>query len=438
MKACKISKTLQKQENRKIKNKKITGKMLAIVLFMTFSVTLSAAENLDLSPEFPKEDIISIACHKIEENGINPFDFILDSQGLLYETNAIRYGGGTVEEGATLLFHNQKGEYDFSKNSDFLTVTNYSTVPVIVTVSAQIHGLGKAEIVESDDFSDEGTRSIYLAVVDTEGNVCPLTAEGEVSVAFELQPAPDSAYLWKLDEESQTYRYELSQDVQEICFDTYSFGLTGACNPNAAWGSISFEPVVTINWSIEPILTEMTANEEDDSSEMQDAEEEEGSSTSEEIQGDDSGGKDDDLAEGENSLEGEMQNSEEEDSSMAEEIEDDGLAERENPLEGGMQSTEEEDSFMTDEVEYDGSVETENPLEGEMQSTEEEDTSMSEEIQGDDEKNKEDILASFVQKLVFRAVRIKTPLQFPVISDIVNIHFEPYFLIRFCLTGKCR
>lgn len=40
---------------------------------------------------------------------------------------------------------------------------------------------------------------------------------------------------------------------------TYSFGLTGACNPNADWQGMVVHPVVTVTWSVETVPTEKTS-----------------------------------------------------------------------------------------------------------------------------------------------------------------------------------
>nr|WP_296437883.1 hypothetical protein [uncultured Acetatifactor sp.] len=87
-----------------------------------------------------REDILSVELPVIAEGEPSPFDFILDPWGLLYETSAIRYGGGAVEESATMLFHNKEREYDFSRYSDKLSIANPSGIPVIVTVSGNRQG----------------------------------------------------------------------------------------------------------------------------------------------------------------------------------------------------------------------------------------------------------------------------------------------------------
>ena len=216
-----------------------------------------AIENVILPLQVEKEDVISIDLPTITEGEKSPLDFILDPQGLLYETDAARYGGGVVEEGATLFFQNKEGEYDFSRYSDQLAVTNRSTVPVLLTISAWVTDLGELRMVESDDFTDSDDCSIYLAVVDAQGHAHPILADGEVTIQVEMKAAPENTYVYKLSEDLQSYQLVHSEDVEEINFDTYFLRLVGACNSNADWKeNISVHPVVTVTWRIEPIMTE--------------------------------------------------------------------------------------------------------------------------------------------------------------------------------------
>lgn len=236
----------------------ITAASIA-ALTIAFPASVSAAGDIpdetSLPVGMPKEDIVSVALPVIAKGEKSPFDFILDPKGLLYGTNAMNYGGGTVEEGATILFHNNSGAYDFSKYSDQLTVTNESTIPVTLTLSARISSLNGAELVGSEQFTGDQTRSMYLALVDNRGNVQPFSANGEASLSLFMQAAPESAYIYTMDEEEMSYEYTLSGDYETIGFDSYSFGLTGTCNPNADWKNTSFHLVVTVSWSAEPPLS---------------------------------------------------------------------------------------------------------------------------------------------------------------------------------------
>ena len=245
--------------------------ILVMALFVVFlasgnTVSALAIDTVTLPTEVYGEDVISVALPAINDEGISPFDFIIDPEGLIYETDAAKYGGGSVEEGATLLFRNHEGDYDFSQYSDRLTVRNQSNIPVIVTITASVDDLGEIEMVGSPDFDEDESCSMYLALVDDEGNEKAVFEKGEASVSIEMRKAPDNAYVYRIDEETDSYSYELVSSADEIDFDTYSFGLKGYCNPNGDWQDISVHPYVRVTWRVEPVLSEDVVDEEEEES----------------------------------------------------------------------------------------------------------------------------------------------------------------------------
>ena len=151
-----------------------------MLMYAVSPVRAAEIETVMLPLEVYGSDVISVALPAISEYGDSPFDFIIDPQGLIYETDAAKYGGGRVEEGATLLFRNHEGDYDFSSRSDRLSVRNQSNVPAIVTITACVSDLGGVDVVDYPVFDDESC-SIYLAIVDDEGNEQPVSENGEVS-----------------------------------------------------------------------------------------------------------------------------------------------------------------------------------------------------------------------------------------------------------------
>ena len=223
-----------------------------------------------------KEEIISVDLPTVGDE--SPFDFYIDPQGLLYETDGIKYGGVVVEEGAYLLFRNHNdGEYDFSRYSDRLSVTNRSTVPVIVKITAKISDIGDLRMDQDGVFDGEDDPAIYLAIVDDEGNERVLSEDGEVSVEIEMNQAPSEAYTYHYDESTDSYEY-IYQSDEDISFDTYSFGLRGECNANADWRETSACPRVMVTWSVDPVYPEnhdtSDTETENDKEDIEDIEEE--------------------------------------------------------------------------------------------------------------------------------------------------------------------
>ena len=249
----------KREEIMKKQRMKITAFLTGIcmvAMLIVNPVIVMAGDTVMLPLEVYGKDVVSVALPSVSEGGDSPFDFIIDPQELIFATDAAKYGGGKVEEGATLLFKNHDGEYDFSRRSDRLTVKNQSNVPVVVTITASIDDLGDIDVVGSPDFGDSDACSMYLAVVDDEGNEKPISEEGEISVSTEMHKAPEDAYVYRIDEENGSYSYEFSRSPEEIDFDSYSFGLTGYCNPNGNWQDISIHPIVRITWKVEPLLSE--------------------------------------------------------------------------------------------------------------------------------------------------------------------------------------
>lgn len=233
----------------KWEKKKRTMLALTAMSVSAFSLQTFASENMDFPPVTLESDIISIDLPILTEE-VQPFDFFLDPEGLLYETDAMIYSGGIVEAGATLLFHNTEGDYDFSRHSDYLDIKNKSTFPVNVTITARITDLGEIDLKETDDFLDSESASMYLALTDSEGNIQPLSVEREVSITVQMLPASETFSSDNLDENSQIFQDSMTESV-------YSFGLTGACNPRANWLNVEVHPVVTVTWFTEPVQQEM-------------------------------------------------------------------------------------------------------------------------------------------------------------------------------------
>lgn len=248
----------------------LTG-ICMVVMSIISPVDALAVDTVTLTLEVYGKDVVSVALPAISEDGESPFDFIIDPQGLIFATDAAKYGGGKVEENATILFRNHDGEYDFSRRSDGLTVKNRSNVPVVVTVTASIENLGDIELSGSTDYGDSDVCGMYLAIVDDEGNERPISEDGEISISTEMRKAPEDAYIYRIDEENGSYSYELSRSPEEIDFDSYSFGLTGYCNPNGDWQDVAVHPVVKVTWKVEPVLSDEEEEEPEQQEELEEA-----------------------------------------------------------------------------------------------------------------------------------------------------------------------
>ena len=213
-------------------------------------------ESTTVSTTSTEKPIISVAVPTIGE--ISPFDFYIDPENFLYQIwSASENHDQAVEEGVHLLFRNRSREgYIFSSVSDFLTVTNRSTVPVRVTITAAAENIDNLTMAQDKDFPEGNDCLIYMAIVDDEENEVPLSEEGTVALTVELSQADRNAYNYEYDEETGEYHYAWQNHPEKYLFDSFSFGLTGEVNADGDWGRLLSQPKVNVKWQVEPIMEE--------------------------------------------------------------------------------------------------------------------------------------------------------------------------------------
>lgn len=188
-------------------------------------------------------DVFVVDLPTIDENSDTTFDFILDPQGLIAATGEAAYTDKTFEEDATLFFANTGGTTDYSSTSDSLVAKNKGTTDVDVTLTATpttdfSFGTDKA-------FTDDTTSELYLELSDGT-NTKALTSEG-ATIETTLDKVGDDAY--KVTYDDSGYSYELDTDYND--FDSISFNLSGAANPNADWtDKENVESSVAVAWTL--------------------------------------------------------------------------------------------------------------------------------------------------------------------------------------------
>ena len=198
-------------------------------------------------------DIINVVFPIIGDN--SPFDYIVDPLGLIYATDAAKYGYGKVQADAGVLFKNSEGEYDFSNTSDYIKIVNRSNIPVKVVLTATLQGSTNARIVDSIEMLEEASPSLYLALTDQNGIVSAFTESGKSVVTATLNPAPDETYSFMYDEASGEYQYEVAKEIDESAFDSFSFAVTADCNTQANWSDVTELPTISLSWTADPVLT---------------------------------------------------------------------------------------------------------------------------------------------------------------------------------------
>lgn len=237
------------------KNVKRRIGMLGLVLAISISATAQAQEmgegNSDGVGEL--EGIVKTDVYQVvmptETEGI--FDFILDPQGLINATGGAAYEGKKFEKDSTVFFKRTDGtvEEDYSNKSDYITITNKSSVPVDVSVEVQVDTDSIKGIILSDDkeFKDDTGRSLYLAITDGE-NVVPVGKDGATLQAT-IDAVPEEAYEFVY--ENEKYVYKMKEGLEGIEFPEYSFQLMGAANGKGEWTElVDVAPKIMITWKV--------------------------------------------------------------------------------------------------------------------------------------------------------------------------------------------
>lgn len=183
------------------------------------------------------------------------FDFILDPQGLINETNGALHGGKSFEKDCTVFFQRSDGEVneDYSRKSDSVTITNKSTMPVEVSLEVKVdpNSLKGIKMTGDSKFKKDKSASLYLAVVDGKKEV-PVGKDG-VTLHKTIEAAPDGTYEYVYINDTKKYEYRLKKNIDENIFGKYSFRLTGAANEKGDWAALSKAvPKVIITWKVFP------------------------------------------------------------------------------------------------------------------------------------------------------------------------------------------
>ncbi len=200
-------------------------------------------------------------------SGASPLDYIIDPLELIYQTQAVKYGGGSVQEGANVLFRNNNGEYLFSDTSDLLEIVNKSNVPLQVSISARIDNTEDVRMADSGADLTGDDPSLFMALVGKEGILSVLNDSGSLELSIILDPVPEGTYVYTYNEETESFDSQMSETADESKFDRFCFGVTSRCNPDADWSSVDDFPKITVVWKTEPVLTgwdEVTEELEED------------------------------------------------------------------------------------------------------------------------------------------------------------------------------
>lgn len=206
------------------------------------------------------KEVFKVELPVIPEDGSDTtFDFILDPQGLIKDTNSAAYDGAEFDsKAAGLYFKNTDGaETWYSAESDFLKAINMSTVPVDISITASLAGNTKKadnkdiNLTEDEKFTDDTDTTLYLALQTDWDDWVPFsTSSWKATASQTLNAAPSGAYYVEYDSTEKEYKYTLTEGYDK--FDAIQFGLYGMCNMAADWtGAEAIAPEIEVTWTLE-------------------------------------------------------------------------------------------------------------------------------------------------------------------------------------------
>ena len=213
-----------------------------------------------------KSDVFDVVLPTVAEDATT-FDYLLDPEGLIAETEGDRYTGKVFDDDKTVYFLRSSqvdgtvkgadGKVDYTDKSDEIKVVNKSTEAVDLKVSAKVTEV-PSEITMAASNTFSGTDAeLYLALLGTDGTTPTekaISADG-VELAVNI-PADAAAYEVKWNATAGAYEKQLTDAAKEADytgFKSYSFQLTGVCNTTEGtnWSGLTDKaPKVDLTWSV--------------------------------------------------------------------------------------------------------------------------------------------------------------------------------------------
>lgn len=253
--------------------KKIVALGLAATMIMGGSVTAFAQEQTEpaaVTAEgegthiFVNKNVYKLAIPTADAmNAV--FDYYVDAQGLIAETEASQFSGAAVEEGAGVLFKNQKadgtGVEKLSGTSDPLVVTNKSAIPVDLEMEVKLVK-GDATYAggysKTDDFSGSGddSKGLYFGVIATN----ELEREFATAAAGATFKNVALTGIDNYEVKETGGNYSFAVKTGDLTWPEYTFQIHGTLNPdmpNTTWATPGENNAVTLK-TMEKISVKFT------------------------------------------------------------------------------------------------------------------------------------------------------------------------------------
>lgn len=273
----------KKEETSRMRKKRFLAVIMAASMMLGSSATALAATGDETTPPAKGNltgyahlegvvdpDVFVVNLPVTSNNDVKTaFDFIMDPQGLIEETEGARYvsGQGVTLHGATAATSTNKFEHgtlyfantssngtvsQLSPTSNKLTITNKGTMDVDVKLTAKVVSLDGIELVSTNTISDGAAPSVYLALSGNDGTQKAITTDG---ISMEAQiSGNDGAYSLSWNTTDRKYEKIASENA---AFEDYSFMLTGASGGKIKdWlevqDDLSNDARVEVTWMVTP------------------------------------------------------------------------------------------------------------------------------------------------------------------------------------------
>lgn len=193
----------------------------------------------------------------------NPFSYTMDPEGLIAATEGAKNTAATFENDANVYFLSAPNTY--TKVSKKLKVVNKGTVDADVTIAAETVANSDVKMVAADGFTAEDSISdtnkgaeLYLGLIVANKTAVPVYANGQADVTaasvtvglkgndanYEVKYTPGA------DGAPGTYSYAEKENVPATAWNSFEFGLTGACNANGNYSATGLGGSnVNVTWS---------------------------------------------------------------------------------------------------------------------------------------------------------------------------------------------
>lgn len=175
------------------------------------------------------------------------FAYTLDPEGLIAATEGAKDTTAKFESTTGVYF--LSGEKTYTADSAKLKVVNKGTADADVSVQAETDGGNGVTMASSNTFTGDAAE-LYLGLKVADKEAAAVQAKGATTptkVTVGLKGSPDNYEIQYAD---GAYKFAEKANVPETAWNSFEFGLTGACNQKGDFsGENLAAPSVEVTWS---------------------------------------------------------------------------------------------------------------------------------------------------------------------------------------------